>query len=283
MSIICDGLEQSQKVEIERILLTHLNSEQIREASLIINFYLNNEIHKYKLSIIKDTIMDSILFIKSDSVVNHEIIYISHNGLKNNFLSIGGNSQNINLSDPHQWMRQNILNRFLASSVNVIHLEIGVDKKLCLSNQGILKNNNVRISDIELDKLYKKILFSFNNIQVDVFAEWFNNLYKDITQKQNISISGGKFLLQIPVFSSGGGNIAITNFKLKKDSFDNLLFFYNNHTIESGEFIKENFNLCCISPKDGKLKIVRLFGSKDDTAYYNERDQDSLLLNSYKK
>jgi hypothetical protein len=284
MSIRCDKLKQTQKAEIEKIFLLHMNSDQFQEACLIVNEYLNKHINENKLLILKDTITSAVILYEFNSIEENsirKITYLNHDGLKNDFLSIRENEQNLNQTE--WWLKQNIINRIFSSSLSIISFEIGSDKNWIFTNLGILKNDLLGINTNDLDELFKKLLFSFNNIQVDLFAEWFNNLYKDFNKKQTISVLGGKFFLERKQYSLGGGTLIISGFQLRKDSFDNLLFYYNDHSVESGEFVKEQFNLCSIPKTDSKLRCIRLYDSKEETAYFNERYEDSILLFSYSK
>jgi len=287
MNIVKTLFKEEVRLEIEKVLLNHLNSKQFDS---VCNFLNQNLQRKNSVGstfyIFKSTIKDNILIFESNSLIQipqYNYTYINYNGILNNFITTYEIHSNTSELENIKWMKKEFLNIFLISSINIINFELNEDDVWVTEIFGKLKNDYLGINEDELEKLYDKTLFSFNPLQVDVFSNWFNNLRHELKKKQVIPVLGGKFNLTRPLYSNGGGSNHIHSFELRKDVYDNLLFYFNNFIVESGENIKEECNLIIISKIDGEKKYVKLYNNKDETNLYNEKYQDSLLLFSYTK
>jgi hypothetical protein len=286
MNIVNTLFKEEVRLEIEKVLLKHLNSKQFDSVCNFLNQNLqrkNSVGNSFFIS--KSTIRNNILIFEVQNKIQiqqYNYTYIKNNGDSNNFLITDEIHSNTSKLE-NKWMEKEFLNIFLISSISIINFELNEDDVWVTEIFGKLKNDYLGINEHELEKLYDKILFSFNPLQVDIFSNWFNNLRHELKKKQVIPVLGGKFNLTRPLYSNGGGSNHIHSFELRKDVFDNLLFYFNNFIVESGENIKEECNLIIISKIDGEKEYVKLYNNKDETNLYNEKYQDSLLLFSYTK
>jgi hypothetical protein len=178
---------------IEKVLLKHLNEKQF---NFVCN-YLNTNLQKSNL--IGDTIFilkdnnNNIIIYKSNpicSTTEIQITHINQNGVSNDFLSKKSTSSNSLKSEEIEWMRKEIINSSLTNSISIIRFEFNDKENWTTKVFGKLTNDLLGLEESILENLYDNVLFSFNNIQIDVFSNWFNHKNSESLSKQVLPILG---------------------------------------------------------------------------------------------